>query len=72
MMQLSPKYIPTTPTVQQLAPPPAYTPPAVPETAVSQFPAIPDWMIYFIGALLAIVMLSLIIILAVVLKIRRF
>jgi hypothetical protein len=32
----------------------------------------PNWIIYLIGGLLAIVILSLIIVLAVVLKIKRF
>jgi hypothetical protein len=41
-------------------------------TIVSQLPDMPNWIIYLIGGLLAIVMLSLIIVLAVVLKIKRF
>jgi hypothetical protein len=38
----------------------------------SQISEIPVWLIYLTGGLLAIVFLSLIIVLAVVLKIRRF
>ena len=64
--------------------PPRYTPPLPPAaatesptTAVSSpgnygLSGIPEWLIYFIGGLLAIVMLSLIIIFTVVLKIKRF
>ncbi len=53
--------------------PTASAPPTVPPAAtVSQLADIPAWMLYFIGGLLAIVMLSLLIVLAVVMKIKRF
>jgi hypothetical protein len=54
------------------APPDAVTTTALPGTVISQAPFIPDWMLYLIWGLLAIVMLALFIILAVVLKIKRF
>jgi hypothetical protein len=41
-------------------------------TIVSQLPDMPNWIIYLIGGLFAIVFLALIIVLAVVLKIKRF
>lgn len=49
---------------------PATTP--APTTTVNHLLELPEWMIYLIGGLLAIVFLSLIIVLAVVLKIKRF
>lgn len=54
-----------------LVTPPA-APAAPPDTPVNPSQIIPGWMIYFIGGLLAIVMLALFIVLAVVLKIKRF
>ncbi|OGN94537.1 MAG: hypothetical protein A2Y89_07645 [Chloroflexi bacterium RBG_13_51_18] len=47
-------------------------PPPVPTTIINQMPDIPGWLIYFIGGLLGIVFLSLMIVLVVVLKIKRF
>jgi photosystem II stability/assembly factor-like uncharacterized protein len=43
-----------------------------PTPAAAQLPGITDWIIYFIGGLLAIAILALIITLTIVLKMRRF
>ena len=60
------------PTATPLLPPAAVTPVPAASTDVYQLSAVPVWLLYFIGGLLAIVMLALLIILAVVLKIKRF
>jgi photosystem II stability/assembly factor-like uncharacterized protein len=53
-------------------PPAAVTTVPAASPDVYQLSAVPVWLLYFIGGLLAIVMLALFIILAVVLKIKRF
>jgi hypothetical protein len=59
---------------EQISPPPGS--PMVTTTIITSVAAqtaeIPQWLMYFIGGLLAIVMLALVVILAVVLKIKRF
>jgi hypothetical protein len=39
---------------------------------LSQPPSVPGWIIYLIGGLLSVIIMSLIVILAIVLKTRRF
>jgi hypothetical protein len=64
---------PSPPPSQIIPAPASVTPPPVPSsTVVSQLAEIPGWALYLIGGLLAIVMLALLIVLAVVLKMRRF
>jgi photosystem II stability/assembly factor-like uncharacterized protein len=48
--------------------------PAAPSqaTVINQLPDLPSWVIYLVGGLLAIVFLALVIVLAVVIKIKRF
>ena len=68
------KAIQPVPSATQIIPSPApAVPPAVPTVMpANQLMEIPNWMLYFIGGLIAIVMLALLIVLAVVLKIKRF
>jgi hypothetical protein len=63
---------PAQPAVEQVFPP-SSTPlqPSAQVPSSDQLAGIPVWIIYFVGALLAIVILVLIILLAVVLKIKR-
>jgi len=65
--------VPTIPALMQIKPPsPPASQPSLPLPNLSQPTGIPGWIIYLIGGLLSIIILALIVILAIVLKIRRF
>jgi photosystem II stability/assembly factor-like uncharacterized protein len=69
----SPQPVPTTPSPMQIEPPPLPAPTSsLPIPNLSQPPGIPGWIIYLIGGLLSVIILALIVILAIVLKTRRF
>jgi photosystem II stability/assembly factor-like uncharacterized protein len=61
------------PTPVQIEPPtsPMPTTDGIILPSLSQLPSVPNWVIYLIGGLLSIVILTLIVILAIVLKIKR-
>jgi photosystem II stability/assembly factor-like uncharacterized protein len=57
--------------VPENPPPPTTAPPPAPAAATLQLADLPMWLIYFVGGLLGIIILTLAILLAFVLKIRR-
>jgi len=71
---LNTQSVPTTPSPMQIKPPSPPTPaqPAIQLPNLSQPPGVPGWIIYLIGGLLSIIILALMVILAIVLKIKRF
>jgi hypothetical protein len=66
--------VPTTPALKEIKnpSPTAPTQPTILLPNLSQPPSVPAWIIYIIGGLLSIIILALIVILAIVLKTRRF
>jgi hypothetical protein len=65
--------LPTTPPAMSANPPSAAMPQdGISLPALGQYPAIPGWITYLMGGLLLTIILSLIIILAMILKMRRF
>jgi photosystem II stability/assembly factor-like uncharacterized protein len=69
---LNTQSVPATPSPIQIEPPSPPAPSSITLPNLSQPPSIPGWIIYLIGGLLSIIILALIIVLAVVLKVRRF
>jgi hypothetical protein len=66
--------LPTTPSAMQINPPSAAAPPqdGIYFPVLGQAPSIPGWIAYLVGGLLLTIIMALIIILAIVLKVRRF